>query len=133
MEAEMRQIKKMIEEYGVQEAKRSKLGDLVRDMDHSMGVDKENSSVEGNEGEDTLKEYVLREKAELKDLQAKLEQEKRQFKADKRDTESLKYSEPEVYRQRMTVLDKVQKSIEERIDSVNERIAKVKQAERKLR
>lgn len=47
------------------------MSDLVHDID---GMDKENSSIEGNdESLDHLREFVNREKSEIKELQAKLE------------------------------------------------------------
>jgi predicted nucleic acid-binding Zn-ribbon protein len=102
----------------------------VNDYDN----DKENSSVEGNdESLDHMREYVLKEKSELKELQERLEDDKRRFKKDKKDAEAFKYSEPTGYRQKMQVLDKVKESIENKIDKVNERIAKVKQVEKKLK
>lgn len=64
-------------------------------------MDKENSSIEGNdESLDNLREFVNREKSELKEVQAKLEQEKRKFKEDKKELESLKHSDPYSYKQK---------------------------------
>ena len=49
------------------------------------------------------------------------------------DIDALKYSDPSAYRQKQAVLDRVKESIENKIDKVNERIAKVKDLEKKLR
>ncbi len=105
--------------------------------------DKENSSINSG-GEDEvpsklprfsqksdLKEYLSKEKAELKELQQRLEEDKRKYKEDKREVDDLKYSDPNAFRQRSQLLDKVKESIEKKIDQVNARIAKVKDLEKK--
>jgi hypothetical protein len=90
--------------------------------------EKENSDDNSSSGE--LKEFLKREKAEIKDLQGRLEDDKRLYKQDKREAETLKHTDPSAYRQRMVVLDKVKEGIERQIDKVNQRIAKVKEIEK---
>jgi len=90
--------------------------------------EKENSDDNSSSGE--LKEFLKREKAEIKDLQGRLEDDKRLYKQDKREAETLKHTDPSAYRQRMAVLDKVKEGIERQIDKVNQRIAKVKEIEK---
>jgi chromosome segregation ATPase len=90
--------------------------------------EKENS--DDNSSSDELKEFLKREKAEIKDLQGRLEDDKRLYKQDKREAETLKHTDPSAYRQRMAVLDKVKEGIERQIDKVNQRIAKVKEIEK---
>jgi hypothetical protein len=77
-----------------------------------------------------LRDFLKKEKSELKDLQSRLEDDKKRYKEDKREAESLRHTDPSAYRQRMQVLDKVKESIERQIDKVNHRIAKVKEIER---
>lgn len=87
---------------------------------------KENSSRDSND-----ESYLQREKAELKELQQKLEQDKKKYKEDKKQIDALKYSDPTAYRVKSAMLEKVKESIEHKIDKVNDRIAKVKQIEKK--
>jgi len=93
--------------------------------------EKENSDGHINSSGADLKEYLKREKNEIKDLQSRLEDDKRLYKQDKREADTLKHTDPSAYRQRMQVLEKVKESIERQIDKVNTRIAKVKEMERK--
>ena len=74
--------------------------------------DKENSLFDNHEDQKGLKDYISREKAELKELQARLEDDKRRYKADKKELESLRHTDPSAYRQRQAILDKVKDSIE---------------------
>ena len=92
--------------------------------------EKENSDGPVNSSETNLRDFLKKEKAELKEAQVRLEDDKRRYKEDKRDAESLKYTDPSAYKQRMQVLDRVKESIERQIDKVNNRIAKVKEIER---
>ena len=66
----------------------------------------------------------------MKELQGRLEADKKRYKEDKREAELIRHSDPTGYRQRCQVLDRVKESIERQIDKVNNRIAKVKEAER---
>ena len=50
-----------------------------------------------------------------------------------KEAESMKYSDPSAYKQRCSILEKVKISIETKIDKVNERIAKVKDAEKRIK
>ena len=59
-----------------------------------------------------------------------MEEDKKKFRDDKAEAEKLKYSNPTEYRRRMEVLERVQESIESKIDRVNERIGKVKAMEK---
>lgn len=77
-----------------------------------------------------MKDFLKKEKSDLKDLQTRLEDDKKRYKEDKKEAEGLKYTDPSAYQQRMNVLDKVKESIERQIDKVNQRIAKVKEIER---
>lgn len=92
--------------------------------------EKENSDGPINNSSSDFREYLKREKSELKDLQARLEDDKKRYKEDKREAETLKHTDPSAYRQRVAILDKVKESIERQIDKVNARIAKVKEIER---
>ncbi len=47
--------------------------------------------------------------------------------------EGLKYSDPSGFRQRNQILEKVKERLETKIDTVNERIAKVKDLEKKVK
>jgi hypothetical protein len=60
----------------------------------------------------------------------RLEDDKRRYKADKKELESLRHTDPPAYRQRQAILDKVKDSIEKQIDKVNQRITKLKETER---
>lgn len=93
--------------------------------------DKEN---EGNFGHEDalLKENISREKAELKDLQAILEDDKRRYKEDKARVDELRLTDPSLYRQRIQVMERVKESIEKRIDDVNGRVKRLKEAEKKV-
>ena len=77
-----------------------------------------------------MRDFLKKEKSDLKEAQVRLEDDKRRYKDDKREAESLKHTDPSAYRQRMQVLDRVKESIERQIDKVNSRIAKVKEIER---
>jgi hypothetical protein len=92
--------------------------------------DKENSENDSINAGDNVRDYISKEKAELKDLQLRLEDDKKRYKEDKREAESLRHADPSTYRQRCQVLDKVKESIERQIDKLNVRIAKVKEIER---
>ena len=86
-----------------------------------------------NNNRDDLKVFIAREKAELKELQQRLEDDKKQYKLDKKDLEELRHTDPSAYRQRSQILEKVKVSIEWQIDKVNQRISKIKDAERNAR
>lgn len=86
-----------------------------------------------NKDRDELKGYIAREKAELKELQQRLEDDKKQYKLDKKDLEELRHTDPSAFRQRSQILEKVKDSIERQIDKVNKRISKIKEAERNAR
>lgn len=62
-----------------------------------------------------------------------VESDKKKFKEDMRNVEELKYSNPREYREKMVIMDKVKEKLESKIDKINERIAKVKTAEQKIR
>jgi hypothetical protein len=47
--------------------------------------------------------------------------------------EELRHTDPSAYRQRSQILEKVKDSIERQIDKVNQRISKIKDAERNAR
>jgi hypothetical protein len=66
----------------------------------------------------------------LKELQLRLEEDKRRYKIDKKEAEDLRYSDPSSYRQRTQVLEKVKDSIERQIDKVNQRISKIKEKQK---
>ncbi len=65
-----------------------------------------------NNNRDDLKVFITREKAELKELQQRLEDDKKQYKLDKKDLEELRHTDPSAYRQRSQILEKVKDSIE---------------------
>ena len=94
--------------------------------------DKENSSQNGDD-EVHLKEFVTKEKQQIKELNKQIEEDKLKYKREKKELEDLKYSDPSLYRQRSAVLEKVKLGLERKIDKVNERIAKTKDLEQKLR
>ena len=94
--------------------------------------EKENNS---NNGDDDvhLREFIAKEKQLIKDINKQIEDDKNKYKKEKKDLEDLKYSDPTLYRQRQAVMDKVKVGLERKIDKVNERIAKVKDIEQKLK
>ena len=65
-------------------------------------------------------------------MQEKLESSKKQYKEDKADIDKLRLKDPELYRKKTAVLDKVKEQIEAKISKLNQRIAKVKEIEAKL-
>ena len=88
-------------------------------------------SGDGNEQE--TEDWVKRQKAEIKQLQVKLEAAKKDFKQNQAEVESIRLEDPNLYRKKVAVLDKVKMQLEKKIERMNQRIAKVKQIEAKLR
>lgn len=125
----MKEIKDMLAQFA-QNKPTKNFGQLLQDLD-----EKENAANfgENHRKDSDLKAFIAREKAELKELQERLEDDKRQYKQDKRELEELRHTDPSAYRQRSQLLDKVKDSIERQIDKVNQRIAKIKESERSLR
>lgn len=74
-------------------------------------------------------DFIKRQKAEIKELQAKLAKSKEEYKVSQAEVEDLRLSDPALYRQKVAVLDKVKATIEKKIDRMNQRVAKVKELE----
>ena len=85
------------------------------------------------ENEDNVVEFVKRQKAQIKELSAKLDQSKRDYKESEAEVEDLRLKDPSLYRKKKEVLDKVNETLERKIDKLNQRIAKVKEIESKIR
>ena len=126
LEHEMKQIKEMLQQFSHQQKGGNNFAKLLEDIE-----DKENSvSPQNSKADIGLKEFVAQEKSELKELQLRLEEDKRRYKIDKKEAENLRYSDPSSYRQRTQVLEKVKDSIERQIDKVNQRISKIKEKQK---
>ena len=126
LEHEMKQIKEMLQQFSHQQKGGNNFAKLLEDIE-----DKENSvSPQNSKADIGLKEIVAQEKSELKELQLRLEEDKRRYKIDKKEAEDLRYSDPSSYRQRTQVLEKVKDSIERQIDKVNQRISKIKEKQK---
>ena len=122
----MKQIKEMLQQFSHQQTGGNTFAKLLEDIE-----DKENSvSPQNSKADIGLKEFVAQEKSELKELQLRLEEDKRRYKIDKKEAEDLRYSDPSSYRQRTQVLEKVKDSIERQIDKVNQRISKIKEKQK---
>ena len=78
-------------------------------------------------------EWVKRQKAEIKQLQVKLEASKKEYKESQAEVESLRLEDPTLYRKKQALLDKVKVALERKIEKMNQRIAKVKEIETKLK
>jgi chromosome segregation ATPase len=130
LEHDMKQIKEMLLQFQTQKGHAAKpLSRLLEELE-----DKENSGNLMMVGDDSaaLREHVKQEKAELKELQSILEDDKRRYREDKQRVEELRLTDPALYRQRSQVMERVKQSIEKRIDELNTRIAKLKQAEKRI-
>ena len=71
------------------------------------------------ENEDQIVEFVKRQKAEIKELQSKLEKSKQDYKESQAEVEELRLKDPSLYRKKLAVLEKVKETIEKKIDKVN--------------
>jgi hypothetical protein len=49
-------------------------------LDEIDNEDKENSSLNGDEDESSMKDFIAKEKAQLKELEKKIEEDKRKYK-----------------------------------------------------
>ena len=78
-------------------------------------------------------EWVKRQKAEIKQLQGKLDASKKEFKQSQAEVEALRLEDPTLYRKKQALLDKVKFQLEKKIEKMNQRISKVKEIENKLR
>lgn len=123
----MKQIKEMLQQFSHQQKGGNNFAKLLEDIE-----DKENDiSPQNSKADIGLKEFLAQEKSELKELQQRLEEDKRRYKIDKKEAEDLRYSDPSSYRQRTQLLEKVKDSIERQIDKVNQRISKIKEKQQK--
>ena len=78
-------------------------------------------------------EWVRRQKAEIKELQKKIELSKKEYKQSQAEVESLRLQDPILYRKKDQVLQKVKAQLDNKIDKMNQRVAKVREIEAKLR
>lgn len=112
---------------------------MVKQMDHSgdhgMASNVPDSMMMSFQvdGDVQTEDWVKRQKAEIKELQVKLEASKKDYKKSQAEVESLRLEDPALYRKKVAVLDKVKLQLEKKIDKMNQRIAKVKEIEGKLR
>ena len=65
-------------------------------------------------------------------MQDDLANKKKQYQADKAANENIRLNDPELYRMKNQVLNKVKETIDERISKINARVQKVKSIEDKL-
>ena len=82
---------------------------------------------------DQLRDFIARQKSQVKDLQEKLELAKKQYKTDKAEVDALRVKDPEQYRKKAAVLDKVKDSLEAKITKLNQKIAKIKEMEKRTK
>lgn len=68
----------------------------------------------------------------MKEAQAVLAEDKRRYKEDKARVDDLRLTDPALYRQRVQVMERVKESLERRIDEVNGRVKRLKEAEKQL-
>ena len=54
-----------------------------------------------------MQDWVKRQKSEIKELQGKLDVSKKEFKKSQAEVESLRLEDPNLYRKKHAVLDKV--------------------------
>ena len=66
-------------------------------------------------------------------MQEKLELAKKQYKADKAEVDALRVKDPEQYRKKAALLEKVKNSLEDRITKLNQKIAKIKELEKRAK
>ena len=85
------------------------------------------------EDDTQMDDWVKRQKAEIKQLQVKLDTSKKEFKQSQAEVESLRLEDPILYRKKQGVLEKVKVQLEKKIEKLNQRIAKVKEIESKLK
>jgi chromosome segregation ATPase len=83
--------------------------------------------------DEQIRDFVKRQKSQIKELQEQLENSKKQYKADKAEVENLRLKDPEQYRKKMTVLDKVKTQLEQRISKINGKVAKIKALEEQFK
>ena len=88
-----------------------------------------NDNSENSQLNDNSVEFVKSQKAQIKELQEKIEQAKNQYKLDKAQVEDLRLSDPALYRKKSEVLFKVKEGLDRRIQQINSRVAKVKELE----
>lgn len=69
---------------------------------------------------------------QIKKMQDDLANKKKQYQADKASNENIRLSDPELYRMKHQVLNKVKETIDERISKINARVQKVKAIEDKI-
>ena len=91
--------------------------------------------VDGADSDDDIQtqEWVRRQKAEIKELQKALEGSKREFKQSQAEVEAIRTEDPILYRKKSAVLEQVKVKLEKKIEKMNQRIAKVKEIEAKLK
>lgn len=134
----MAEIKQMLGDYGMKSKSKNptRVSDLLRevelDVDASNSFNKYGDNPFGQYKDEEMVEFVKRQKAEIKDLQEKLEASKAQYKEDKAKLEEIRHKDPNLYKIKSQLLSKVKETIEKRIDKVNQRIAKVKEIEAKM-
>lgn len=61
----------------------------------------------GQGDEQQMQDWVKRQKSEIKELQGKLDVSKKEFKKSQAEVESLRLEDPNLYRKKHAVLDKV--------------------------
>ena len=61
----------------------------------------------GQGDEQQMQDWVKRQKSEIKELQGKLDASKKEFKKSQAEVESLRLEDPNLYRKKHAVLDKV--------------------------
>ena len=90
-----------------------KISDMIKQVDHSgdhgMASNVPDSMMMSFQvdGDVQTEDWVKRQKAEIKELQVKLEASKKDYKKSQAEVESLRLEDPALYRKKVAVLDKV--------------------------
>ena len=128
LESEIGDIKKMLSAQMSSPRRDSNLLDSASNVSASM------NELEGQSDEE-VKKYIAQQKQIIKKTQEKLEQSKKQYKADKQKylSEEFKNANPSEYVKQKQILDDVKKQIEERIDKLNQRVEKIKTMEKRVK
>jgi len=97
LEQEMRYIRSMLKEHG-----------LGKKADKEIIEDKENESENNFDmNQEELKEAIARERREVKEMQTKIEDDKKKFRDEQKVVDSLRYSDPVAFKQKSLLLEKV--------------------------
>lgn len=130
LEDEMKQIKEILKQHS---SSQGRGGNKFQQFLDDVEIEEKENSAQNGEDEVHLKDFIAKEKQQIKSINLQIEEDKNKYKREKKELEDLKYQDPTLYRQRSAVLEKVKTGLEKKIDKVNDRIAKIKDIEQKLR